>query len=117
MPKLPAIAAVPDGEQASDVDETADADQRARRSRIAEVWGIAMAHMQLGDVPIEALDLGDPLPETPETPTPAPGTAPERGAASGDDDRAHPANEAEIDESVDESFPASDPPSWSKSHA
>jgi hypothetical protein len=67
------------------------------RSQVAEAWRIAMAHLHLGEVPIEELDLGDPKGAAPKDPKPP--------------------TEREIDDSVDESFPASDPPSWTKTHA
>ena len=88
----------------------------ARRSRVAEAWRIAMAHMQLGEVPIEQLDFADaasspPVAGSPRTPTPT-----SHAVEREDDDRPAP-SDAEIDEEGDDSFPASDPPSWPKSHA
>lgn len=111
MPKTTHAVADPDVLVTSD----GDGEARKRRSRVAEAWRIAMAHMQLGEIPIEQLDLGDPLPPEEARPQPkqADGTAP-RGR---DADPERAPNEAEIDESGDESFPASDPPSWPRSHA
>ena len=110
----PAIATPPH------VDETPEvaAETRARRSRVAEAWRIAMAHMQLGEIPIEQLDIADPLPSTPAEP-PHAADCDERAKPSEperDDAPAKP-SESDIDDSVDDSFPASDPPSWPKSHA
>lgn len=85
-----------------------------RRSRVAEVWRIAMAHMQLGEVPIDQLDFADAASSRPGDESPRPPTPSSQAAER--DDRPEP-SEAEIDEEVDDSFPASDPPSWPKSHA
>ena len=110
----PAIATLPH------VDETPEvaAETRARRWRVAEAWRIAMAHMQLGEIPIEQLDIADPLPATPaEPPHATDGDEQEDPSETERDDSPAEPTESEIDDSVDDSFPASDPPSWPKSHA
>lgn len=108
MPKTTHAVIVPEVVATSDDGH----ETRERRSRVAEAWRVAMAHMHLGEIPIEQLDLGDPLPEDARSQltgdTAHPGEDVERDRAP---------SEAEIDESSDESFPASDPPSWSRSHA
>jgi len=79
-----------------------------RESRVARAWRIAMAHMGVGEIPIEELDLGTPAtPAKPVKEEPRPQK----------DTRAPVPSEDEIDRSADESFPASDPPSWTPSHA
>src|SRR5690242_17258600 len=86
-----------------------------RESRVARAWRIAMAHMGVGEIPIEELDLGTrgakPAPPASSTPTPPVQEKPQK------DTRAPAPREDEIDRSADDSFPASDPPSWTPSHA
>ncbi len=69
-----------------------------RESRVARAWRIAFAHMSGGEIPMEALDFAH---------------VDERIVS----DKSLKEQDAEIDRSADESFPASDPPSWSRSHA
>ena len=64
-----------------------------RESRVARAWRIALAHMSGGEIPMDQLDFAQ---------------APTKDIAEQD---------AEIDRSAEESFPASDPPSSSRSHA
>lgn len=100
----------------TDVPETSDGGSESeRRSRVAEAWRVATAHMRLGEIPIEQLDIGDPLPGDAAPPANrADDSAPLADAAPASD---HAVSEAEIDESGDDSFPASDPPSWPRSHS
>ncbi len=78
------------------------------QSYVAEAWRVTLAHLRLGEVPFERLDIAGPWPLATERESqqPVPDAAPERGSS-----------DAEIDESAAESFPASDPPSWPHTHA
>ncbi len=78
-----------------------------RESRVARAWRIAMAHMGVGEIPIDELDLGDPGGAPPVKDEPPPHK----------DARPPAPSDQEVDRSADESFPASDPPSWTPSHA
>jgi hypothetical protein len=60
-------------------------------SRIERAWRVISAHLGFGEVPIEALDL-DPFVD--------PGIT----------------DDAAVDRAADDSFPASDPPSFTASH-
>jgi hypothetical protein len=73
-------------------------------SYVARAWRIALAHMRLGEIPIEQSDLAS----VEMNPSAARLVSPEAHVERSSD---------EVDRSVEESFPASDPPSWTSSHA
>lgn len=80
--------------------------QTERLSRLRNLWRVVRGHL-IGEVPITKLDL-DPL-ALPSDRTARP-TVDERPAAGSPAER-----DATVDEASDDSFPASDPPSFTAS--
>jgi hypothetical protein len=87
-------------------------------SWVARAWEVARAHLCLGEMPIERLDIAD-LPSASSDPAGESARASREplGAPERAPDPAERRLPDPVDESVDESFPASDPPSWTSSHA
>jgi hypothetical protein len=79
----------------------------ARLSRLRKLWRVIRAHL-IGEVPITKLDLEPNVSPSDRT---APSVPPERPAA----EESHAARDNSVDEASDESFPASDPPSFTAS--
>ncbi len=77
-----------------------------RLSRLKRVWRVVRAHL-FGEVPIEALD----LPGEAERGSASSPALPAEAARARDAD-APPTRDAIVDEASDDSFPASDPPSF-----
>jgi hypothetical protein len=79
-----------------------------RLSRLRKLWRVIRAHL-IGEVPITKLDLEPNVSPSDRT---APSVPPaERPAA----EESHAARDNSVDEASDESFPASDPPSFTAS--
>ena len=87
-----------------------------RLSRLKNLWRIVRGHL-VGDVPITSLDL-DPYAQMNHASAPGAG----RGATPAPTGRPSPSDapiegDATVDEASDDSFPASDPPSFTSSRA